>query len=424
METRILKIIGHYIYYTQNDYISFENSNFPNLKDFKFRSHIGIFWEVEIERYEPKNKTLVLNVVDYQSNKIEKFEAQTKNNAGLVNIYFNELLWNKIEPQFMFYKKSSFKEITNKDSYNSIDNSPPEINNLQGFNNLDVKPSNKSKEKINEEFYTTVHFKDAKFLDGRVRFYHTIKQSLNKVELEIQNPEIRKEFDFIKYHFPKIFKRKTFEVFGTKITEDYKVRLESISSPQITLINSSLVEQVKQIEFNRITKLSSQEEGKEIYNLNEIFDELTIDLKSGLFKENEQDLINFFLKDKNIKNKQQLVYLSGLKQTTQNRIKFTLKPKFGFLFTINGNDKSHYCWELLNSHATYLWSIPNSFKNKIEIVEENISLIKKIGRQKYKNQLNSKNDILPSSVIFNLIRHSSNKDGFIEWKEQLNSLTK
>ena len=115
--------------------------------------------------------------------------------------------------------------------------------------------------------------------------------------------------------------------------------------------------------------------------------------------------------------------MSGRKQNNLHRIRFTLKPNFGFLFTIEGKFKYHFCWELLNSHATYLWSIPYAVKNNIEIVEQNINLINSMGRQNYKNELGNNNSFLPISVDFNLIRHSNNNNGFYEWKNQLNSIT-
>ncbi|WP_308991608.1 hypothetical protein QLS71_006220 [Mariniflexile litorale] len=425
MESRILKIVRHSIYYTQNDYISFEQSNFPSLDNFKFKPQMEILWEVEIKKYDPSDKVLILNIIDYNSHKIDEFKSQTKNNTGLKKIYFENLKWNLLEPQFTHYKKVSFKGIVDEDSYyedNNFSTNQVEFEGVENVNKPNYKPQYSVNRKESIDFNTTVHFKDAKFLDGSVKFDAGIPELSKTVEFEILNNEIKKEFDYIKYYFPKVFKRKTFEVIGTIILEYNKTEFENISSPEITKIDSSIVEKVKQIEFNRIIKLTSEENSKQLLNLDELFDKLDINPINSLFNENEQELIGFFVKDKHIKNKRQLVYLSGLKQNDNNKIKFTLKPNFGFLFTIISDKKIHYCWELLNSHATYLWSISNNFNNSIEIVEENINLISKIGRQEFKNEVNKKNNILPDSARFNLIRHSSNKEGFIKWKENLNYL--
>ncbi|WP_248724524.1 hypothetical protein [Seonamhaeicola sp. ML3] len=421
MQTKILKIVGHSIYYTQSDYISFEKSNFPDLSEFKFRTHVGVLWEVEIEKYNPQNKTLTVRIIDYHSDKIDEFELQSKRNSGLVNICFVDLNWKRLQTQFLSFRKSSFKKIINNESFNDTNNDVPLETPPQGFTGLKTssfKQAHSVPQKTTEEFYATVRFKDAKFLDGSVKFCCGIKELSEKVELEILNPQLKKEFDYIKYHFHKVFKRKSFEVIGSKIIIDYDIEFENISSPQISQINYTLIEELKNIEYSSITKLTPKENSKKLLDLNEVFDELSIDLNSGLFNESEEDLINFFLKDSNIRNKQQLVYLSGLKQSKLNNIRFSLRPNFGFLFTIKGKLKTHYCWELLDSHATYLWSINNDINNKIDIIEQIISLIGRIGRRKYKENLE-----LPPSVEFNLIRHLNKSNGFKDWKSKLNELS-
>lgn len=426
MKTKILKIIGHSIYYTKDNYISFRNTNFPHIEHFKFKTHADIFWEVEIKKYDSIDKKLHVNIIDYKSKKIEEFNKQKKKNNVLYNIFFDSPLWNELEPLFMYYRKNSFSGIVDDKTLNTdLDYISQSIDyeNLIQDKKPNKNPVTRNQEIISEEFYTTIHFKDANFLEGSVKFNFYVKELFKKIEFEIINVQIKKEYDYIKYHFQKVFKRKTFEVFGTKNSISHKVEFENISSPQISQINENVIEEIKQIEYAKIKKITPKDSSKKLLNINEVFDELDIDLKSGFFKENEQDLINFFLKEKNIKNKHQLVYLSGLKQSSLNKIKFSFKPNFGFLFTIKGIQKVHYCWELLNSHATYLWSIPYDLDNAIQIIEDNIKLTTKIGRQNYKKEINKGNSTLPSTVVFNLIRHNNNKDGFNKWKNELNSLT-
>ena len=74
------------------------------------------------------------------------------------------------------------------------------------------------------------------------------------------------------------------------------------------------------------------------------------------------------------RNVKQLVYLSGKKHERTQKIRFTLNPLFGFIFFISGKNKNHICWELLNSHATYIWSFNKelSIESQIELSELNI----------------------------------------------------
>ena len=72
------------------------------------------------------------------------------------------------------------------------------------------------------------------------------------------------------------------------------------------------------------------------------------------------EIIDTLLQEKtNLKNQKQLMYLSGAIQSGTDKIRFTLEPKFGFLFTFNKDGVNHYCWELLQSHASYIWTINN-----------------------------------------------------------------
>jgi hypothetical protein len=428
MKTRILKIKGHKIHYTRNECISFLCSNFPSLEDFKFKSHTEILWEVEIKKYDAKSKILFVKIINYQSNKIDSFKNQSKKNKDLKKIFFDYMLWDKLEPQFMYYKKSSFKEIVDHESFNKSNNHIYHDNNT--LRSIEIKDSDSNLTSENqlstiiEDFHTKIYFKDAVFLDGSVKFIFNKKELSEKIELEIHNSEIKKEFDFIKYHFQKVFKRKTFDVYGTKTSTILETKFENLTSPQIDTINSSIVEQIKLKQYRKITKITYKDNSKKLLDVNDIFNELSLNKKSGLFNESEKDLIKFFLKDKTIRNKQQLVYLSGLKQSGSNNIKFSLNPHFGFLFAIKGICNIHYCWELLNSHATYLWSIPISTENKFGIIEKNIGLITEIGRRKYKENLNQEKFSFHNNISnFKLIRHTNSKNGFSEWKSTLNQYT-
>ena len=125
-----------------------------------------------------------------------------------------------------------------------------------------------------------------------------------------------------------------------------------------------------------------------------------------------------------MRNAKHLQYLSGAKHSERHMLKFTLKPIFGFLFFIEGERQNHFCWELLNSHATYLWSfskVESEFQFQYARIEKTISLVRQIGRDEYKREF--KNGNIDGDLIFSVINHpdvnSSFKDGFVEWKHRL-----
>jgi hypothetical protein len=133
-----------------------------------------------------------------------------------------------------------------------------------------------------------------------------------------------------------------------------------------------------------------------LFTADEVLSRIDGNTDSGnVFKQNERDIINIFLQGKDIRNKKQLEYLSGTKHNPQEKIRFTLKPIFGFLFCIVGEKFNHFCWELLNSHATYLWSFERSIStdNQFKRVENTINTIRVIGRDEYRKAYNCKDAI-------------------------------
>jgi hypothetical protein len=149
------------------------------------------------------------------------------------------------------------------------------------------------------------------------------------------------------------------------------------------------------------------------------------DVEGNVFRQDEKDILQFLITHHNTRNRKQLEYLSGNKQSANFRIRFTLHPNFGFLFLIEGRENNHFVWELLNTHATYIWSIGKSEKD-IELqyrrVEDIINTIRNTGREQYKRAY--KYNHHDSDLVFCSIEHddiaSSFVDGFVKWKHRLN----
>lgn len=134
--------------------------------------------------------------------------------------------------------------------------------------------------------------------------------------------------------------------------------------------------------------------------------------------------MNFIIETRDVRNAKHLQFLAGSKHSTKQKLRFTLKPLFGFVFFIEGETKNHFCWELLNSHATYLWSfdkIDTDAKFQFKRVEETINIIRDMGRETYKSDF--RNNKVDSDLSFCTIEHSNINsalvDGFVEWQHRL-----
>jgi len=100
----------------------------------------------------------------------------------------------------------------------------------------------------------------------------------------------------------------------------------------------------------------------------------------------------------------QLAYLAGTKQSQNHKLRYTLNPNFGFLFLIEGAKNKHFVWELLNSHATYIWSIDKSVKEiklQFKRVESIINMIRTSGRGNYKRAF--RNNHQDNDLVFRVI---------------------
>ncbi len=128
-----------------------------------------------------------------------------------------------------------------------------------------------------------------------------------------------------------------------------------------------------------------------------------------------------------VRNRKQLEYLSDVKQTINSKIHYTLNPLFGFIFLNETMLKYHFIWELLQSHATYIWSIDKENKDINSLyakIEEIINVIKIIGRDEYKKTYSTKN--IGYEFTFKAIEHQditiNLDDGFKKWKSKLDEL--
>lgn len=86
---------------------------------------------------------------------------------------------------------------------------------------------------------------------------------------------------------------------------------------------------------------------------------------------------------------------------------------------------THHCWELLDSHATYVWSFNPSevtIQEQFRLMEGIIGIIREQGRQQYKQHWRLQSN-LNRGMVFRTIEHphvsSHLKDGFPIWRQKI-----
>lgn len=428
----IIKVDNSRIYFNPELFIPIQQTNIP-VKHMTLRSREDIFWKVEMFNYKEINKCLKVIVKDYNTSDIENFDKQNPNKP-IKELLFEKFDWQKLQPLLTYYKKSELTEHLFNIDYDSFLNNEEQLHlpfktasvladNLTSTSDLEFeqKPNSHS---ISEDFW--VQFTDAHFILGYVTFKKQVKAINKELDFRIPNENILAEFDNIKSWFAKRLKTKKFKVTASITLTDNEVTETKASSKHIEQITPEFIDSVKHQRTLALTKEPRVSNSKKhLFTAEEIFTQIdTEDSEGNVFNQSEQDILNFFLRECNIRNKKQLAYLAGAKQSTNYKLLYTLKPNFGFLFLIEGVGNHHFVWELLNSNATYIWSIKKNINIELQFktIETILNTIRVSGRANYK--MVYKNSHTEYDPVFEIIRHenigSKSVDDFPKWKSELN----
>jgi len=410
-----------------------------NPEKLRFRPGQEFYWMVEIVSYNQSQGLVKLKVLDYHADDSAGFlNQQLKHPVKLIE--FELLDWKQLEPQLFFYHYNNLlvlladslvgEDIQKKAPIveKASPHKPPPVGTLavEGPYQYsgDIAKREPVKETIRESF--TVYFNEADFGTGCVHVSKSFKWYHEPILFTIENSEIIPEYDLVKSFFPKAFDgRKKFDVHAIINLLDNKVSSTIAASPQIAQINELLIESVKNARVQSFINLPKVKTDKSLFTADEFFEYPDDKNRDGnIFKQTELDILMASLGKQELRNRKQIEYLAGAKQSPDHKIRFTLKPNFGFVFMVEGETMNHFCWELLNSHATYLWSFSRAgsqAEKQYVRVERIITAIRETGREHYKNSYHH----LPPEpdMLFSVIRHdgtgSAMVDGFPGWKHRL-----
>lgn len=433
----LLKIENDKIWFNATDFIENTFTNIP-FEHLKFNSYREIFWKVEMKEFDKSSKKLFIDIINYNYNDLSTFLSQ-KPKQEITYLEFGKFNWKFLEPLLSSYQKIKFiHQLTdsNDKSYEIkpiLDTSFRNVEKVEFREDTNLHFENvKSKRepivsKFEEEF--AIDFNDSVFMLGYVRFSKYIKKLNQTLDFKITNENILTEFDNIKYWFSKKLKIKKFKVKATFIIIDNELNEFSAISKEIDKIDQNLIEGIKVQRTLEITKLNRpQEIDKAIFTSDDLYSLCnTNDLEGNVFKQTEKDILDMLIEKSKVRNKRELTYLSGSKQSLNYRIRFTNHPNFGFIFIVEGELNNHFIWELLNSHATYIWTIEKG-KKEIELqykrIESTINTILDCGREKYKRAYKTTNQ--DNDLILNVIYHKDKGSLFIDefpkWKHRINEL--
>jgi superfamily II DNA or RNA helicase len=257
-----------------------------------------------------------------------------------------------------------------------------------------------------------IPFESLEFRYGSIAFRHLIPELKKELEFDIENLEIRPEFDVLKPYFSKVLKTKHISVEIQAEFENGSIVSQIAKSEDIQKINKEILEGVK---FRFITKnllgnqnnespiglldvsqLQSSKEGKHLYD-------------SG------EELLGDLLKNKNYKHRKHLEYLARHHARTILKIRFILNP-FSFVFLLTGINHFHIVMETLDTEdATYIWHTENdkrALPAKLRQIDEHLNFIRTKGRQAFLQKV-------PPNFSRVVHDYLDERKGFIIWKDLL-----
>lgn len=260
---------------------------------------------------------------------------------------------------------------------------------------------------INKKIKVAIESLEFKY--GMVAFKYSGNEIKTDLEFEIENDEIRPEFEVLKPYFEKALQTKYIKVTIHAELENDHLVAQSAASEDLNKINREVIEGVR---FRFVTKnILSKGTFSGPENLLDI-----AQVQSGhpLYQSGEE-LLAEVLKNNQFKHHKQLRYLAQKHAGNLLKIRFVLSP-FSFVFLLEGAEQFHIVLETLDTEeATYLWHFEKSISAlpyRLKEIDRHLDIIRNKGRQVF---LTSP----PENFSRILHDYSDEQKGFIIWKDML-----
>jgi superfamily II DNA or RNA helicase len=254
-----------------------------------------------------------------------------------------------------------------------------------------------------------IPFEQLEFRYGSIIFKYPISEMNQELEFDIENMEIRAEFEVLKPYFSKTLQLKSIEADIHAEFENGTLISQLATSTDIQRINRKIIEGVK---FRFVTKnllaksIIGSSEG--LLDINQ----LQSQAGSQQLYTSGEELLKNILKNKDFKHYKHLQYLAERHASSILKIRFVLSP-FSFVFLISGERQYHIIMETLDTEeATYIWHFENSrqyLPGNLEQIDKQLNIIRNKGRQAF---LENPPDNF--SRIFH--DYSDSTKGFVIWK--------
>jgi len=248
------------------------------------------------------------------------------------------------------------------------------------------------------------------FLYGGVSFREVIKEIAQEVIFDIENLNMRPEFEVLKSYFEKFLKSKTVQIDICIVVEKGIVVGKSAVCLDIKKLDREVIEGIR----FRFAEKNLFKKGNLLGKNVEMSQLSTGDTSQTLYDSGEE-LLQDVLTKGNYRHKMQLRYLSEQHEGDVLKIRFVLAP-FAFVFLIAGKEQYHIVMETLDTdEATYIWHTQkeiSELKNALYNIDKDLNRIRNEGRFLF---------LQSTPINFSRVLHdySDERRGFVMWKDDL-----
>jgi len=255
------------------------------------------------------------------------------------------------------------------------------------------------------------------FRYGSFAFRYGLKETNKELEFEIENDDIRPEFEVLKPYFSKVLNLKQVKIdLFAEFLNDQLIS-QMAQSSDLDKFNREIIDSVKfkfvtKNYFGKVPISKFQSNILDIHHL-----QVGENNDSQLF-DSEKEFLESILKNTKFQHYRQIRYLANNHADSILKIRFVLSP-FSFVFLLSGAEQFHIVMETLDTEeATYIWHIDKDItllRNKLKEIDLNINVIRNDGRAVF---LESQ----PQNFTRIVHDYSDERKGFVIWKDLLEEI--
>jgi len=390
--------------------IPWASTNLP-AGSFRFRERETVFWELEMSAFDKATGRLAVSVLDYEA-EASGYKAGRTMKSPVKELLFAPLDGEALKAQLAYYQAGPLAGVL-------LENPAAKTRASPAYAPEKVKSPERKPAARSVSF--TLPLLDLTFGNGGVTGSTELPGLTEPIDFRILNDHLVAEFDAIKPFFVRALKRKTISVSAELIFRNDEPELRAARSSQIERINDDMLEVFR---ARGVRQLLSPDRmmtvDKSLFTPEDVFESLEDDeLGKATLPQEGLDLLAEILRHKTVRNARQLEFLAGRLHKEEHKLRFVLSPKFGFVFVAEGREGRHFILELLDSHATYVWSLPLEWRTldeQFRAVEKEIAAIASIGRGQYRRTLHFEHEFW---FVIHESADSALVDGFPRWKNRL-----